>query len=49
MAVVPRDLYRRAAEAFGGRGVSELVYLCGFYAPACVTMNAFDVAAPELV
>lgn len=45
--VMPAEHYHRAADMLGARGVSELVYLCGFYALACMTMNAFDVAAPE--
>ena len=45
--VVPEPLYAEALRLFGPRTTSELVYLCGFYALACMTMNAYDVAGPE--
>jgi 4-carboxymuconolactone decarboxylase len=45
--VVPEPLYQQGVRQFGPRGIGELVYLCAFYAVACMTMNAFDVAGPE--
>ena len=45
--VVPGPVYARTLRRFGPRTTSELVYLCGFYALACMTMNAYDVAGPE--
>ena len=45
--VVAEPLYQQAVGHFGLRGTGELVYLCAFYAVACMTMNAFDVAGPD--
>ena len=44
---MPGPVYARALRQFGPRTLSELVHLCGFYALACMTMNAYDVAPPE--
>lgn len=45
--VVPEPIYEEALRLFGPRTTSELVYLCGFYALTCMTMNAYDVAGPR--
>ena len=44
---LPEPLYRLAMTRFGQRGMSELVYLVGLYCMVAITLNAFDVPAPE--
>jgi 4-carboxymuconolactone decarboxylase len=41
--------YARAAEAFGQKGVADLVLLVGLYLATCSIINAFDVRVPEAV
>lgn len=43
---IPDSTYRAAIEAFGERGLAELVYAVGCYSVICVLLNAFDVALP---
>lgn len=45
--VLPRATYDRARDAFGRRGIAELVHLVGLYAMVCTTLNGFDVPVPE--
>ncbi len=45
--VGPASLDALAIRLFGEKNTRELVYLCGFYALTCMTLNAFDVPAPE--
>jgi 4-carboxymuconolactone decarboxylase len=39
--------YRGAVEVLGERGVVELVGVLGYYGLICMTINAFEVAAPS--
>ncbi len=39
--------YRRAVEAFGERGVVELVGVVGYYGLVSMTLNVFEVELPE--
>jgi 4-carboxymuconolactone decarboxylase len=45
--VLPEPTYRQAVAAFGQDGTMELIYLVGFYCLVSVTLNGFDVPAPE--
>jgi 4-carboxymuconolactone decarboxylase len=45
--VLPEPLYKRAVRHFGEEGTAELVYFVGLYSMISVTLNAFDVPAPE--
>ena len=45
--VMPEPVYARALRLFGPQITGELVYLCGFYALTCMTLNAYDVAGPR--
>ncbi|MBM3644412.1 MAG: carboxymuconolactone decarboxylase family protein [Alphaproteobacteria bacterium] len=38
--------YRRAIEAFGEKGVVDLVGVCGYYMLVSMTLNVFDVKLP---
>ena len=45
--VLPEINYRLAADAFGEHGAAELIYLVGCYCLVSVTLNGFDVPAPD--
>lgn len=45
--VLPELCYKRAVTAFGEVGAAELIYLVGLYCMVSVTLNGFDVPAPE--
>jgi hypothetical protein len=45
--VLPELTYRAAVEQFGANGAAELSYLVGLYCLVSVTLNTFDVPAPE--
>jgi 4-carboxymuconolactone decarboxylase len=40
-------VYDQAQEAFGDRGLADLVLLIGAYYTVCGLLNAFDIPAPE--
>jgi 4-carboxymuconolactone decarboxylase len=44
---LPDDLYARAVEMFGQRGVVELVGVLGYYSMVALTLNAFELGMPE--
>jgi 4-carboxymuconolactone decarboxylase len=46
--VLPGFLYAAAEKAFGEKGVAQLTYLAGTYAFVSMTLNAYDVPAPEV-
>jgi 4-carboxymuconolactone decarboxylase len=46
---VDSETYARAAEAFGQKGVADLVLLVGLYLATCSIINAFGVRVPEAV
>jgi 4-carboxymuconolactone decarboxylase len=39
--------YRATVEQFGKHGAAELSYLVGLYCLVSVTLNTFDVPAPD--
>jgi 4-carboxymuconolactone decarboxylase len=41
------EAYARAAEAFGPRGLVDIVMLIGLYLTTCAIINAFEVPAPQ--
>jgi 4-carboxymuconolactone decarboxylase len=41
--------YRRAEQAFGQRGLVDMVLLIGLYLATCSLLNAFEVPAPDVV
>jgi 4-carboxymuconolactone decarboxylase len=41
--------YARAAEAFGHKGLVDMVLLIGLYFTTCAIINAFDVPVPEAI
>ena len=45
--VLPELNYRLAVETFGEHGAAELIYLVGLYCLVSVTLNGFNVPAPE--
>jgi 4-carboxymuconolactone decarboxylase len=45
--VLPEPTWRAAVAAFGPHGAAELSYLIGRYCVVSVTLNTFDVPAPE--
>ena len=45
--VLPELNYRLAVQTFGQHGAAELIYLVGLYCLVSVTLNGFDVPAPE--
>ena len=49
---VPDELYRKAVETFGQRGVVELVGILGYYTLISMTLNTFEIqpegSVPEL-
>jgi 4-carboxymuconolactone decarboxylase len=46
---VDAETYSRAAEAFGHKGLVDLVLLIGLYLTTCALINAFEVPVPEPV
>lgn len=46
-SVLPEPIYKRAVEHFGQYGAAELFYFVSLYSMISVTLNAFDVPAPE--
>jgi 4-carboxymuconolactone decarboxylase len=46
--VLPESTYRAAVKQFGAQGAAELSYLIGCYCMVSVTLNTFDVPAPEV-
>ena len=40
---LPRDLFDAGVEAFGDRGVAELMAVIGYYTLVSMTLNAFEV------
>ena len=47
--VLPGYLYAAARKSFGDDGVAQLSYLAGIYAFVSMTLNAYDIPAPEIV
>ena len=47
--VLPGFLYAAARKSFGDDGVAQLTYLAGAYAFVSMTLNAYDIPAPEIV
>lgn len=45
---LPGYLYAAAHKHLGDDGVAHLTYLAGIYALVCMTLNAYDVPAPEV-
>jgi 4-carboxymuconolactone decarboxylase len=45
--VLPKILYDRALQRFGGEGTAELIYLVALYCMVSVTLNGFNVPIPE--
>ena len=43
---VDRELYLRAVEAFGEKGIVDMIYLAGNYMTVSALLNAFEVPAP---
>jgi 4-carboxymuconolactone decarboxylase len=46
---VDAQTYSRAAEAFGRKGLVDLVLLVGLYLTTCALINAFEVPVPDPV
>jgi hypothetical protein len=46
--VLPELAYRAAVNTFGPHGAADLMQLVGLYCMVSVTLNAFDVPAPEI-
>ena len=46
--VLPALTYQQAAALFGEEGTVEFIYLVGPYCMVSVTLNGFDVPAPEI-
>jgi 4-carboxymuconolactone decarboxylase len=46
---VDAHTYARAEQAFGHKGVVDMVLLIGLYVATCALLNAFDVPAPEVI
>ena len=44
---LPQDLYQRAVELFGERGLVEIIATIGQYTLVAMTLNAFDVGLGE--
>ena len=40
---LPRELFDKGVEAFGDRGVAELMAVIGYYTLVSMTLNAFEV------
>jgi 4-carboxymuconolactone decarboxylase len=41
------NLYQKAVELFGERGLVEIIATIGYYTLAAMTLNAFDVGLGE--
>jgi 4-carboxymuconolactone decarboxylase len=48
-SVLPEPVYKRAVKHFGQEGTAELFYFVGLYSMISITLNGFDVPAPETV
>jgi len=46
-SVLPEPIYKRTVEHFGQEGAAQLFYFVSLYSMISVTLNAFDVPAPE--
>lgn len=46
--VLPALVYQQAISLFGEEGTTELIYLVGLYCMVSVTLNGFEVPAPEV-
>lgn len=44
---VPEAPFQLAKEAFGDRGVAELIFLVGMYSNVSMILNGFDIGVPE--
>jgi 4-carboxymuconolactone decarboxylase len=44
---IDSETYARAAEAFGPKGLADIVMLIGLYLTTCAIINAFEVPAPQ--
>jgi 4-carboxymuconolactone decarboxylase len=44
---VGADTYARAEQAFGSKGLVDMVLLIGLYSSACALINAFEVPVPR--
>jgi 4-carboxymuconolactone decarboxylase len=44
---IDSEAYARAAEAFGSRGLADIVMLIGLYMTTCAIINAFEVPVPQ--
>lgn len=44
---LPDATWRSAVAAFGDKGAAQLIYLVGLYAYVSMSLNGFDVSAPE--
>ena len=44
---LPEPTYRHALKLFGQAGLNELIYLVGHYCFVSMTLNGFDVPAPD--
>lgn len=45
--VLPELTWQLAKDAFGEKGVAELVYLVGLYCMVSVTLNGFNIPVPD--
>lgn len=46
-SVLPEPVYQRAVKHFGEEGAAELFYFVSLYSMLSLTLNAFDMPAPE--
>jgi 4-carboxymuconolactone decarboxylase len=44
---VNKELYQRAVDALGERGVVELVGIIGYYSLVAMTLNVFEIGIPD--
>ncbi len=44
---LPEPVWRQAVEMLGDQGAAQLIYLVGLYAFVAMTLNGFDVPAPD--
>lgn len=44
---IPIALHNRMRDAWGPRGVAEIIGTCGYYTLVSMTLNGFDVGLPE--
>jgi alkylhydroperoxidase family enzyme len=45
--ILPELVYKKAIAHFGETGAAEMIYLVGLYCMVSVTLNGFDVPAPD--